>query len=367
LPDCLSAEWDTLQQFKSDTDEHQRREEERLGYVAFTRPRRLLLGSGHWWGPTQKRPRGPSPFLEQLREHCVSGFGVVDVWVDKPEDGLANPQLAEIEAVPWPAPYDEQAWQRRLAAAELVRASMSVIAAGSAASDADGLAHAERALLAGLDRDTEVLVAELRRQEIGTRDVPLPTSISATQLLRLRADPDGLAAELARPLPHRPSPQARRGTRFHAWVEELFDQRPLLDPDDLPGAEDASEGDDADLAALQQAFLDGPYAERRPQVVEAPFALALGGRVVRGRIDAVYDLGDGRYDVIDWKTGKETADPLQLAVYRLAWAQLAEVTEESVGAAFYYVLDGRVERPALPSASTLAGLLAGTESTTSAR
>jgi DNA helicase-2/ATP-dependent DNA helicase PcrA len=186
--------------------------------------------------------------------------------------------------------------------------------------------------------------------------VELPTSISATQLLRLRADPDGLAAELARPLPHRASPQARRGTRFHAWVEELFDQRPLLDPDDLPGAEDASEGDDADLAALQQAFLEGPYAERRPHVVEAPFALALAGRVVRGRIDAVYDLGDGRYDVIDWKTGKETADPLQLAVYRLAWAQLAGVPEESVGAAFYYVLDGRIERPELPSASMLAGL-----------
>jgi DNA helicase-2/ATP-dependent DNA helicase PcrA len=357
LPDCLSADWDGLQQFKSDTEDHQRREEERLGYVAFTRARRLLLGSGHWWGPSQKRPRGPSPFLEQLREHCVAGHGVIDCWADKPEDGLVNPQLAELEAVPWPSPYEEQAWQRRLAAADRVRASMGTLAEGEPVPDDDGLLPAELALLAGLDRDTELLIAELRRQEATTRDVELPTSISATQLMRLRADPDGLAAELARPLPHPPSPQARRGTRFHAWVEELFDQRPLLDPDDLPGAEDASEGDDADLAALQQAFLDGPYAERRPQAIEAPFALALAGRIVRGRIDAVYDLGDGRFDVIDWKTGKEAADPLQLAVYRLAWAQLAGVSEDQVGAAFYYVLDGRVERPALPSAAALAALL----------
>jgi ATP-dependent DNA helicase UvrD/PcrA len=238
-----------------------------------------------------------------------------------------------------------------------VRASMRALTEGSVAGpEVEGLLPAERALLAGLDRDTDLLIEELRRQEVTTREVDLPTSISATQLLRMRADPDGLAAELARPLPHRPSPQARRGTRFHAWVEELFDQRPLLDPDDLPGAEDASEGDDIDLAALQQAFLDGPYAERRPHVVEAPFALALAGRVVRGRIDAVYDLGDGRYDVIDWKTGKETADPLQLAVYRLAWAQLAGVAEDQVGAGFYYVLDGRIERPALPSAEALAAL-----------
>ena len=356
LPDCLTADWDSLEQFKADTKEHQRREEERLGYVAFTRPRRLLLGSGHWWGPTQKKPRGPSPFLEQLREHCVAGRGVIDVWADKPEDGTVNPQLAEIEAVPWPAPYDQDAWQRRLAAADRVRTSMRALVERSAVPDAEGLLPAERALLGALDRDTDLLIEELRRQEVATREVDLPTSISATQLLRLRADPDGLAAELARPLPHRPSPQARRGTRFHAWVEELFDQRPLLDPDDLPGAEDASEGDDVDLAALQQAFLDGPYAERRPHVVEAPFALALAGRVVRGRIDAVYDLGDDRYDVIDWKTGKETADPLQLAVYRLAWAQLAGVPEDQVGAAFYYVLDGRVERPVLPSDEALAAL-----------
>ena len=92
--------------------------------------------------------------------------------------------------------------------------------------------------------------------------------------------------------------------------------------------------------------------------MEAPFQLVLGGRVVRGRIDAVYLLDDGGFEVVDWKTGRAGADPLQLALYRTAWAQIAGVPEESVGAAFYYVASGRVERPeGLPTADELAALL----------
>ena len=42
---------------------HDEREERRLAYVAVTRPRRLLLCSGYWWGDGVKRARGPSVFL----------------------------------------------------------------------------------------------------------------------------------------------------------------------------------------------------------------------------------------------------------------------------------------------------------------
>ena len=78
-------------------------------------------------------------------------------------------------------------------------------------------------------------------------DVPLPSSLSATALARLRDDPDGFAADLARPMPRQPSPAARFGTRFHAWVESRFGQQDLFDPDDLPGRGDAGIDDDADL------------------------------------------------------------------------------------------------------------------------
>ena len=75
-----------------------------------------------------------------------------------------------------------------------------------------------------------------------------------------------------------------------------------------------------------------------PYEVEAPFALVLAGQVVRGRIDAVFAEPDGRWLVVDWKTNqKQTADPLQLAVYRLAWAELKGVDPSRVRVAFHYV------------------------------
>ena len=114
-----------------------------------------------------------------------------------------------------------------------------------------------------------------------------------------------------------------------------------------------------------EAFRDGPYGEHAPLEIEAPFALAIAGRVVRGRIDAVYrvhrDDGLPGYDVVDWKTSRrETADPLQLAIYRLAWAELMGIDPERVGAAFYYVRTGDVVRPDdLPGRDRIVELLDG--------
>ena len=42
-------------------------EERRLFYVALTRSERVLLASGHRWGPTGDRPRKPSVFLDEVR------------------------------------------------------------------------------------------------------------------------------------------------------------------------------------------------------------------------------------------------------------------------------------------------------------
>ena len=51
---------------------------------------------------------------------------------------------------------------------------------------------------------------------------------------------------------------------------------------------------------------------------------------------------------------------MQLAVYRLAWARIAGVPEDRVGAAFYYVATGRVVRPDdLLDADELEALLSG--------
>ncbi len=161
--------------------------------------------------------------------------------------------------------------------------------------------------------------------------------------------------DLARPMPHPPAPAARRGTEFHAWVESRYGQQTLLDPDDLPGAADHDIVSDEALARLKEAFEGSAYASETPVAVEAPFSVVVAGRVVNGRIDAVFER-DGRYDVIDWKTGSaRSVDPMQLALYRLAWAHLQGVPVDEVDAAFVMVATGEVVRP--DTSAALAQLL----------
>ena len=423
LPDV--PEWTKagLDGFRDAMKEHQRIEELRLGYVTFTRPRSLLLGSGHWWGPTQTRPLGPSAFLEALREHCEAGYGEVEAWAEPPAEDATNPALEAAAEPVWPLPLDQAALERRRAAAKAVLAAVDARRDRAAAqapgpepvpgsgpepvpspdpaagpepvpspdpaagpggpagagapvlprqgnpedAGAPALPPEEARTVAAWDRDLAALTQELRRARTGGRDVPLPRTLTATQLLRLAADPDGLAAELARPMPRPPAPAARRGTRFHAWLESRFEVRPLFGPEELPGVEPGDDiADEQDLAALKEAFLRTPYAERTPHRVEVPFTLALAGRLIRGRIDAVYRLppeeaADGAaYEILDWKTGRspDSADPLQLAVYRLAWAEQQGVPLERVRAAFLHVRTGRLVRPAnLPDRPALERLL----------
>ncbi|MFC8077662.1 UvrD-helicase domain-containing protein [Streptomyces sp. NPDC057307] len=452
--------WDAkgLKAFKDEMRTHQHTEELRLGYVTFTRPRSLLLGSGHWWGPTQKRARGPSDFLHALHDHCAAGFGEIEVWADEPPETEENPALlAAAETRAWPLPLDPESLARRRTAADTVLAHLDALTAspwtgetpydepavqegapapydayddppdepeepdGPDAPDELGapddwehddladwdtwetgrdhprheetpehlpapripadasppsvgggggerLSPEETRTLASWDRDLDALSGELLRARARVRDVPVPPSLSASQLLRLAADPDGFAQELARPMPRPPQRAARRGTRFHAWVESRFDALPLpmLGPDELPGgADDEPEiADERDLAALKEAFDRTPYARRTPYRVEVPFQLTLAGRVIRGRIDAVYRDVDPltdtvSYEIVDWKTSRgRTADPLQLAVYRLAWAEQHGIPPDAVTATFLYVRSGESVRPeGLPGRAELERVL----------
>ncbi|NEB63679.1 ATP-dependent helicase [Streptomyces diastaticus] len=441
LPDVAS--WDSrgLKDFHAAMKEHQHTEELRLGYVTFTRPRSLLLGSGHWWGPSQKKPRGPSHFLTALYEHCAAGHGEIEAWADEPAEDEENPALHRATADEvWPLPLDDEALARRRTAAETVLAHLDALATGqdgppaapgayddpdwppppeddeapSDAADAGWsgdpadwdtwttdrpaaphgtrparehptvphqatpaerrpgdapvpgparLTPEEARTVASWDRDLDALTGELLRARESVTEVPLPASLTASQVLSLAADPDGFAQELARPMPRPPRPAARRGTRFHAWVEARFEPLalPLLEPEELPGG-DAEIADEQDLEFLKDAFERTEYARRTPFRVEAPFQLSLAGRIVRGRIDAVYKEGDGdtaTYEIVDWKTNRAaTADPLQLALYRIAWAEQQGIPPASVTASFLYVRTGEVVRPeGLPDRAALEKLL----------
>ena len=358
LPPTPALSSQGLDEFKTSCGSDDADEERRLGYVAVTRAAKRVLASGYWWGATRQKKMGPSELLLELRALAESGLGTVAVWVDDVDDET-NP-MAELtsEDVAWPPSYDEEALRRRLHAAQQVREAMTHEALGD-----DRLSRTDAATVARWDDEADLLLAELRRQRVAVREVALPRRLTASQIVALAHDPAGLAQSLARPMPVRPEPQARRGSRFHAWVEQLYGAVALLDPDELPGAEDAALSD-ADLAALQQRFLDDGWGDRQPVAVEQPFELVVGGRLVRGRIDAVYAAEGGGFDVIDYKTGAVPSDfaaaSLQLSVYRLAWADLAGVDPGLVEAGFLYVRTGTVKRPdRLLSREELADLLGG--------
>src|SRR6201999_3742899 len=175
-----------------------------------------------------------------------------------------------------------------------------------------------------------------------------------------RAGPPGTPADA-------PATHARRGTAFHQWLEDRLGQQRLIDTDDLFGGDDLLDGSaepspaarveaeaEADLAALREKFEASDWAGRWPREVEVPFETLIGDRLVRGRIDAVFDdAPDGLIDVVDWKTGQppgagpeERAGAVQLAAYRLAWAALTGVPVDRVRAAFHYVRYNRTIRPA---------------------
>jgi DNA helicase-2/ATP-dependent DNA helicase PcrA len=392
--------------------EHDEREERRLAYVAVTRPRRLLLCSGYWWGDGVKRPRGPSVFLDDIRATCEAGAGLVETWTPEPAPDEANPSGAEVASAQWP--FDPLGRRRpaMTAAADLIRRMVADPDASAAAAFADlagrepeiaaragfaadlvGLPAVDEAradevrsadeirsavetadeTAAALDpdiarwrREADLLLAERdeRTRRDGPLEVALPAHLSVSQLVVLRRDPQGLARSLRRPLPQRPAPQARRGTAFHAWLEQRFGSARLIDIDELPGAADEDAAGDEELTALQEAFLTGEWAERTPVEVEVPFATSVAGVVVRGRMDAVFAETANRFDVIDWKTGRRPsgagaeAAAVQLAAYRIAWASLAGVPVNRVRAGFHYVREQVTVRPAdLLDADALAALV----------
>jgi DNA helicase-2/ATP-dependent DNA helicase PcrA len=267
----------------------------------------------------------------------MAGWGAEpDAWPSLPEDGTPNPLQENPPSAPWPTLARTEEHERRLVSAALVRDAMS--APQDTPEELDLL---ESSTVAQWDDELERLLVEARTDRSGVVEVPMPTSLSATAMSRLRDDPDQFAAELARPMPRKPSRAARFGTRFHAWVEARFGQQSLLDPDDVPGRGDLGIDDEDELQELIATFEAGPFAERVPAAVEPPFALVVAGQVVRGRIDAVYAEPDGGWLVVDWKTNRnQAADPLQLAIYRVAWAELMGVPPSEVRAAFHYVRSG---------------------------
>lgn len=351
---------DKISEHRRQLDQRRVDEERRLLYVAVTRAEDTLLVSGHHWGATGIKPRGPSDFLCEIKDvidrSAAAGepCGVVDQWAPAPADGDPNPLRDNTVEAIWPA--DPLAGRRGDVerGADLVVRAMSGDQ-GENTVDVEGWAADVDALLAERERSAEPPTGAL------------PGQLSVSGLVDLARDPAGAAQRLRHRLPTRPDPHALLGNAFHAWVQRFYGAESLFDLADLPGAADADVGDTPELSALRAAFTESPWAVRTPIAVEVPFEMPIGETLVRGRIDAVFVDPDGGATVVDWKTGEPPRGPeamrqaaVQLAVYRLAWAALSGLPESSVRTAFYYVRARATVAPDdLPATAELAGLLAG--------
>ena len=286
-----------------------RSEELRLLYVAVTRARvRLVLSAAHWYaGPAT--PQGPSEFYDLLGR----------------QDGLVPERFREPATTVNPAAAARE--RRGAAAREAVSATTAAATAAAAAKPGSRVGRR------GPSPDQGSLLAASAGTRSGAAVVrPVPVALSATSIVTYARCPRQFQWTVVRPLPRRPSAAASLGTAIHRWIEDLGSPQPSL----LPIVEDDGLGDSRfddptldeptldqpgnplgptasrptnAVEALKDAFRSSPYASQLPTRTEVPFAISIGGHVLRGRIDAVYTVTgiDGIVDIVDFKTGRTPA------------------------------------------------------------
>jgi len=332
----------SMTDFRAAAGHHRVAEERRLFYVAVTRARWHLLLSGTWFA-TGKTKLKPSLYVQELVD-----AGLLDTsgWDPEPTDDKREP-APPLTAL-WPlAPTPREQGLRALAAE--VEAAMN---AGATVTDDLPYAQEATAMLAERDQRHERLT-----------EVAMPKHLSTSALVSLSRDREAFVEQLRRPVPLQPTDAARRGSELHTWIEGVYGMHSLFETDDLG----PDEGVGVDLAALKETFLSSEWAERRPSDVEVDVHVRVAGVTVRSRIDAVFPPGNGleRVTVVDWKSGQPARDDreraareVQLAVYRLAWAEWKGLDVADVDAAFYYVAhDATVFPERLLTRAEIEGLL----------
>lgn len=344
-----------IKAYKEQLREMLREEAQRLFYVALTRSaKKLVITASRWPKPSLKNPSDASTdfkaIAEQFSHYVTSWADGADPVVEEAEPNLDCDSA--VDGVVWPVDTLGERRDRVQRAADSVKWYLEN-------------EHDEAPISGDLsevwETETTILVDEIRRARAAEIELPMPTSMSTSEYQSMIADPVAFARRKARPVPFKPNRFARRGTAFHAWLENRFGAHSLLDDEDLYGdnlddflgtEQGASE---RELEKLKTNFEASEWAHRTPRFVEVPFEIAIGQRRVVGRIDAVFNH-QGKWSVIDWKTGQmpkgkdRSVAALQLAIYRLAWSdRLREMGEdvapEDIEAGFFYVSAGRTLVP----------------------
>ncbi|MDN6332381.1 MAG: hypothetical protein L0J58_07550, partial [Micrococcaceae bacterium] len=84
-----------------------------------------------------------------------------------------------------------------------------------------------------------MLLAARREREASRETAAVPEHVRASLFVDLATDAGQVLGQMRRPVPRRPGVAARKGTAFHAWIEDHYGSTGMLDLGEFPGAADA--------------------------------------------------------------------------------------------------------------------------------
>lgn len=335
-----------LDAYKDDCSRYRYSEEIRLGYVAVTRAKTNLFCSASYWGEGVK-PLAPSVLYRSVEEIARNSGTVIDELKAPPSDARNPQEDVEVTAL-WPR--DPLGTRRAAFEANVAKVrSAQAVALEKITGDS---------VIQSWVEDAEAIVRENLEFRSSGLDVPRPIRMSPSSIIAMKKNPEEFARNVRRPMPRARDEYSSRGTAFHLWIEKHLKGSSIFDDEDFDLLAPIEE--DRTLEELKAKWLSSDWATRTAFDVEVPFETVIAGTLVRGRIDAIYKTEQG-FEVVDWKTGSTVLDEdsaIQLALYRLAWADLTKTPVESVTAAFHYVPTGATDRRAnLLSLEELTSLL----------
>lgn len=278
-------------------------QEWRLAYVAVTRAKHRLSVSGHRWHADNTTPRVPGELLD-----AVLGSDGVDLGPIAPDDvPRPEPEPYRPAGTP-PDPLFPDGWTAAIRTAIDDPDWLDQLAP-----DMRGTVASERAQL-------ELRLDGLTDVSASAAEAPFATSV--TNLVALAECPLKFRWIHHDRLPRRPRASARRGTDFHRRAE--LHNLGVVSLTDAADARYDAPGEDGDGAEPGvdpwPVFMSSRFSSDRPRFVETPFVITIGGRSVRGKIDAVY-ADDGRWEIVDYKSGSAAPSDtkrIQLEAYALA-------------------------------------------------
>jgi ATP-dependent DNA helicase UvrD/PcrA len=271
----------------------------RTAYVAVTRARHRLIVTGSFWSDG-RTPRAPSHLWD-----LAAGLAERSHLVDEPGE---RPSVTAVAPGPGPDPlFGDGGWPAALRAALVDEHWLDAYP--------EHVEHARRS-------------AEQLRLTLDALPEPqppapkAPPATSVTGLVTLARCPRRFMWSAIDRLPVRPSNALRRGVHFHRRVElHNLGKVPLTDLDEDP----YDLGDDAPLGPPPRdpfdVFLESRLADQRPRLAETPIEIRTGGLRILGRIDAVYEVEPGTWEIVDYKSGRRSDDAaldVQLQAYAVA-------------------------------------------------